>query len=84
MPALNVTVNSVPARELVFVLTNANTRTGKRGDGGEETDSKVLGAYRRDVLSENGKLLLRFEEDNKLALLNTFYSTPKRGVSFTF
>ena len=44
----------------------------------------MLGAYGRDVLNENGKLLLGFAEDNKLALLNTFFSTPKRGVSFTF
>ena len=28
--------------------------------------------------------VLGFAEDNKLALLNTFFSTPKRGVSFTF
>ena len=32
----------------------------------------------------NGKLLLRFAEDNKLALLNTFFCTPKSGVSYTF
>ena len=65
-------------------MTDANARTGKRGEGGGETDSKVLGAYGRDVLNENGKLLLGFAEDNKLALLNTFFSTPKRGVSYTF
>ena len=47
-------------------------------------DRKVLGAYSRDVLNENGKLLLCFAEDSKLALLNTFYSTSKRGVSYTF
>ena len=47
--------------------------TGKRWDGGGEADSKVLGAYSRDVLNENGKLLLGFAEDNKLALLNTFF-----------
>ena len=74
----------MPSWEHVFVLTDANARTGKRGEGGGETDSKVLGAYGRDVLNENGKLLLRFAEDNKLALLNTFFSTPKRGVSYTF
>ena len=74
----------MPAQEHVFVLTDANAGTGKRGAGGGETASKVLGAYGRDVLKENGKLLLRFAEDNKLALLNTFFSTPKRGVSFTF
>ena len=36
------------------------------------------------MLSENGKLLLGFAEDNKLALVNTFFCTPKSGVSFTF
>ena len=84
MAALNSTVIPVPAREHVFVLTDANIKMGKRGEGGGETDSKVLGAYGRDVLNENGKLLLGFPEGNILALLNTFFSTPKRGVSFTF
>ena len=71
--ALNSTVASVPAREHVFVLTDAKTRTGKRGQGGGEIDSKALSAYDRDVLNENGKqLLLLFAEDNRLALLNTF------------
>ena len=84
MAALNCTVASVPAREYVFVLTDANARTGKRGEGEGETDSKVLGAYGRDKLNENGKLLLGFAEDNKLALLNTFFWTPKSGVSYTF
>ena len=53
LPTLNSTVASVPAREYVFVLTNANAnaRTGKRGEGSGEADSKVLGAYGRDVLS---------------------------------
>ena len=75
--ALNCTVASVPAREYVFVSRDANTRTGKRGEGGGETDSKVLDAYGRDKLNKNGKLLLGFTEHNKLALLNTFYCTPK-------
>ena len=51
---------------------------------GNEIDSMALGAYGRDVLNENGKLLLRFAENNKLALLNTFFCTPKSGVSYTF
>ena len=67
-----------------FVLTDANARTGKRGDGGGEAGSKVLGAYGPDVLDENGKLLLGFAEDNKLALLNTLFCTPKRCASYTF
>ena len=82
--ALNCTIASVPAREYVFVLTDANARTGKRGEGGGEADSIVLGAYGRDRLNENGKLLLGLAEDNKLALLNTFFHTPKSGVSYTF
>ena len=84
MTAFNCTVASVPAREYVFVLTDANARTGKRGEGGGETNSKVLGAYGRDKLNENGKLLLGFAGDNKLALLNTLFCTPKSGVSYTF
>ena len=84
MTALDSTVKPVPSREHVFILTDANARTGKRGEGGGETDSKVLGAYGRDMLNENGKLLLRFAEDNILVLLNTFFSNPKRGVSYMF
>ena len=69
----------------VFDLTDANARTtAKRGEGGGEADIKVLGAYGRDKLNENGKLLLGFAEDSKLALLNTFFCTPKSGVSYTF
>ena len=74
---LNCTLASVPTREYVFVLTDANTRTGKRAEGGRGADSKVLGGYGRDMLNENGKLLLGFAEVNKLALLNTFFCTPK-------
>ena len=58
MAALNSTVASVPARDYVAVLADANARTGKRDEGGGEAGSKVLGAYGRDVLNENGKLLL--------------------------
>ena len=84
MVALNCTVASESAREYVFVLTDANAMAAKRGEGGGEAESKVLGAYGRDKLNENVKLLLGFAEDNKLALLNTFFCTPKSGVSYTF
>ena len=36
------------------------------------------------MLNENDKLLLGFIDDNKLALLNTFFCTPEIGVSYTF
>ena len=84
MAVLNCTVASVPAREYVFVLTDANARTGKRGEGGEEADNNVLGTYGRDKLNGKGKLLLGFAEDNKLALLNTVLCILKSGVPFTF
>ena len=84
MAALNITVPSVPAWEYVLILTDAKARTGKRAEGGRGVGSKEFGAYGRDVLNENGKLLLGFAEDNKLAILNTFYFTPKSGVSYTF
>ena len=84
MAALDCTVASVPTREYVFVLTDVNARTGKRGEGGGGADSKVLGAYGRDKVNENGKLLLGFAEDNNLALLNTLFCTPKSGVPCTF
>ena len=85
MAALNCTKRSVPAWEYVFVFTNANARTGKRGEARGEADRKVLSAYRREKLNGNGngKLLLGFAEDNKLALLNTLFCTPKSGVSYT-
>ena len=57
--ALNCTVASVAAREYVFVLTDTNARTGKRGEGGGEADSKVLGAYSRDKLNERPVQRLR-------------------------
>ena len=44
----------------------------------------MSGAYDQDKLNENGKLLPSFAKDNKLALRNTFFCTPKSGVSYTF
>ena len=84
MVALNCTVAPMPAREYVFVLTDVNTRTGKTGEGGRKAGSKVLGAYGRDMLNKNGKLLLGSEQDNKLALRNALFCTPKSGASHTF
>lgn len=55
----------MPAKEHVFVLADANAWTEKKEEWGGETDSKVLGAFRRDVVNEYGKLLLLFAEDKK-------------------
>ena len=44
-----------------------------------EEDCKVIGAYGRDtrVSDSNGTSFLRFAGDNKIVLVNTFFSVPK-------
>ena len=75
--------NRVPSSAFLFVLIDANARTGVRM--GEE-DCKVIGAYGRDtrVSDSTGTSLLRFAGDNKLALVNTFFFVPKGCTSRTF
>ena len=80
---LESAVSRVPSSDYLFVLVDANARTGVRM--GEE-DFKVIGAYGRDtrVSDSNGTSLLRFAGDNKLALVNTFFSVPKGCTSRIF
>ena len=80
---LESAVSRVPSSDYLFVLIDAIARTGVRM--GEE-DCKVIGAYGRDtrVSDSNGTSLLRFAGDNKLALVNTFFSVPKECTSRTF
>lgn len=68
---------------ICFVLIDASARTGKRRERRRETD-KVLGAFGRDVLNENGKLLLHFAKENKGTLFNAFFFTSKSIVSHAF
>ena len=80
---LESVVSRVPSSDYLFVLTDANARTGVRM---EEEDCKVIGAYGKDtrVSDSNGTSLLRFAGDNKLALVNKFFSVPKGCTSRTF
>ena len=80
---LESAVSRVPSSDYLFVLIDANARTGVRI---REEDCKVIGAYGRDtrVSDSNGTSLLRFAGDNKLALVNTFFSVPKGCTSRTF
>ena len=80
---LESAVSRVSSSDYLFVLTDANAKTGVRM--GEE-DCKVTGAYGRDtrVSDSNGTSLLRFAGDNKLALVNTFFPVPKGCTSRTF
>ena len=78
-------MEEVSKHEQLFVLMDANARTGRREKGQVGSkDSKILGAYGRDTLNDNGELLLSFANNHDLALVNTFFSTPKGGVSHTF
>ena len=81
-PQLHCSISARPGLRLRF--NRHKRQEGKRGEGGGEADSKVLRAYGQDVLTENGNLLPGFAEDNKLALLNTFFYTPESGVFYTF
>ena len=83
--SLDRIVVEVPKHEQLFVLMDANARTGRREKGQVGSkDGKILGAYGRDTLNDNGELLLSFANNHDLALVNTFFSTPKGGVSHTF
>ena len=63
---LESAVTRVPSSDYLFVLIDANARTGV--SMGEE-DCKVIGTYGRDtrVSDSNGTSLLRFAGDNKQA-----------------
>ena len=80
---LESAVGRVPSSDDRFFFIAAKARTGVRM--GEE-DCKVIGSYGRDtrVSDSNGTSLLRFAGDNKLALVNTFFSVPKGCTSRTF
>ena len=82
--SLDRVVEEVSKYEQLFVLMDANARTGRREKGQVGSkDSKILGAYGRDTLNYNGELLLSFSNNHGLALVNTLFSTPKGGVSHT-
>ena len=83
--SLGKAVEDVPRHEQLFVLMDANARTGgKENSQVGSKDSKIVGAYGRDTLNDNGELLPSFANNHDLALVNTFFSTPKDGVSHTF
>ena len=67
------------------MLMDANARTGGRENGQVGSkDSKILGAYGRDTLNDNGELLPSSGNNHDLAFVNTFFSTPTGGISLTF
>ena len=81
---LDSMVQRIPKNECLFVLMDANVRTGEKIEGERTEDNGVLGAYGRDELNDNGKGLLNFATDNKLAVTNTFFSTRKGDILRTY
>ena len=81
---LDSLVQRIPKKECLFVLMDANARTGEKIEGERTKDDGVLGGYGRDELNNNGKRLLNFATDNKLAVTNTFFSTRKGGILHTY
>ena len=82
---LDIAVEEVPRHEQLLVRMDAYARIGKREKGQVGSkDSKNLGAYGRDTLNDNGELLLSFANSHDLAIVNTFFTTPKVGISRTF
>ena len=78
-------MREVPQNEQLFVLMDANARTRRREKGQVGSkDRKLLDAYDRDTLNDDGELLLSFANNHDLALVNAFFSTPKCGVSHAF
>ena len=51
---------------------------------GEKQTARCWAHMAEACSTKNGKLLLGFAEDNKLALVNTLFCTPKSDVSYTF
>ena len=69
----------------MFVLIDANAITGRcRGGKLGSEECKVLGAYGRDTLNDNGERLFSYFANHKFALLNTFFSTAKNKILHTF
>ena len=78
-------MKEVTKHKQLFVLMEYNVRTGRREkEQVGSKDRKRFVACCRDTLNDNGELLLSFANNHDLALVKTFFSTPKGGVSHIF
>lgn len=67
--ALDSAVAEVPSKKDLFVLTDGKGRTSKSANCGASKNNMESGAYRRDVLHNNCKILMAFTGDNDPALV---------------
>ena len=80
---LDRAVEVVSRHKQLFVLMDANSRSGRREEGGVGSkDNKIIGPYGRDILNDNGELLLSFANNHDLAIVNTFVSTQGRCITY--
>ena len=83
--SVDKTVKEVPKHEQLFVLMDANARTGRREKRQVRSkDIKIFDAYGRDTLNDHGELLMSFANNHDLALVNTLFSTPEGGASHIY
>ena len=78
------TQNASNKHEQLFVSIDTNACPGRREKGqvGSKND-KILGAYGRDTLNDNGELLLlSFANYHDLALVNPFHTQGRRITYF--
>ena len=87
----NTDLNDVLSKKLAHLVENISTKEclsvtvddrTRRMEG--RGDCRVLGAYGRDELNDNGKRRRPFDSHNKLALTNPLFSARKDGISHTF
>ena len=82
---LDRAVEEVPRHEQMFVLMDANARTERMEKGEVESkDNKIIGLYGRKTLNDNGEPHESLANNHDLAIVSTFFSTSKGGVSHTF
>ena len=79
---LSSTVAEVPKGEQLVLVIYANSRPHAREEGC--VDDKVLGTCARDTLKINERRLLTYSGESQLALVNTLFRAPIRGISCTF
>ena len=77
MAALNITVASVPPRIYVFVLTDANARTGKNSEEGGKADRKVL-VHMTETFSPKAANYCWFSQKTTSSFFCTFVLQPQK------
>ena len=63
------------------MLMDANAQTGSKIAG---EDEGTLGEFGRNELNDNGRRLLTFATDNRLAVLSTFFDKRRDGILRTY